>query len=612
MENFQWQNHEHTQWIVWGLLADWLILFGRYRSLSRTQWYNIHGFGMLVLNLISLLFHANSNEYNRLPNFQLGWLVTVHKLISIPTLPFSLGLVIAGFFLRYLIITVKPQCLSPRFTLNTVRQMHLIGGLSIWVNIRLMLLTGSYIYSATHSSYMFLSVVIETLVFLPLAFYLEWQYRKSFQAARLQVNLSDRYHYDSDGKEIVADLKNNALTSVELSEKYVSRRVYLFMNKVYLLPDTFVHPGGQDLLDKCKFKDITRYILGVTGLESEVSKAWTHSAAAFDQLNFKCIGDISLIHKQSSYLWNMRAQDHSVSFSRELWKMSETTKISPSTSLFMFKNEQYYLRLNLKGMAWMGKYYAITGGSGKIRLYSNCVAMSKEMRDNMDSVYSFYEKVIANPKTEEQPAPLQKVINYLPLAIKLYDNPTSFTRELHFADSSRQFLIEGPLGRGFEFRSDFSGTIAIIVGGSGFIPFVDLISYLYMKTIYAVIPEHKASTEFVKNKARFSSILPFAKIKLFAAFPRLEDFLLYDYVLKMFELNRKHGLTYFDCLIRLSSNQKIDLPTTTQKFDSAFLAEKIVDHADFVVLCGPAQMTAEIYQTLTKTLHFSTDDIVIH
>ena len=273
MENFQWQNHEHTQWIVWGLLADWLILFGRYRSLSRTQWYNIHGFGMLVLNLIGLMFHANINEYNRLPNFQLGWLVTVHKLISIPTLPFSLGLVIAGFFLRYLIITVKPQCLSPRFTLNTVRQMHLIGGLSMWVNIRLMLLTGSYIYSATHSSYMFLSVVIETLVILPLAFYLEWRFRKLFQAARLQVNLRDRYHYDSDGKEIVADLKNNALTSVELSEKYDSRRVYLFMNKVYLLPDTFVHAGGQELLNKRNFKPITRYILGVAGLESEESVA---------------------------------------------------------------------------------------------------------------------------------------------------------------------------------------------------------------------------------------------------------------------------------------------------------------------------------------------------
>ena len=562
--------------------------------------------------MISLLTRQNSNKYKRIPNFQLGWLVTFHKLVAMPSLLLSIGLVVAGFYLRYIILTKSRSKVTERFTITNVRRMHLAAGIIMWIVIRMSLLSGSYIFCTVYNSYVFTAVWLETLVFLGAVGYFENKLRLQYKQARMQLSLNDRYQYHVQGKEIVRDIKNNAFTSMELAQTYEPAKVFLFLNRVYLLSDKFVHPGGQHLLETCNFKDITRYIFGVTGLETQTSHRLQHPALAFEQLNISCIGDISLIHSNSAYFWNMRSSDHSIAFSREIWHLHETVKLSPSISMFKFKNEKFYMRLGIKGMAWMGKHFALTGMNEKTRMYSNCTALTPEMNSYMVSMLDYHSKLKADPDCKEAVPIVQKVINYLPLAVKLYDEPNAVSRELHFANATYKCLIEGPLGRGFEFRSDFNGTITVIVGGTGYLPFVDLIAGVFIKTLFLTTKVNNPSPDFLKYKERYEGILPFAKLRLIASFNRLEDFFLLDFVKEMYRLNKEHKLNTFDCLIRLSSGESVDLPTTKSHFDQAFLSDQVLTDSDFIVLCGPQNLTVDLYQTLTTKLGFPAEDVIVH
>ena len=66
------------------------------------------------------------------------------------------------------------------------------------------------------------------------------------------------------------------------------------MNKVYEIQDDFVHPGGQWILEDMKFRDVTRYMLGVTGLETNGQHQFEHPGTAFEHLTIRRIGDITV------------------------------------------------------------------------------------------------------------------------------------------------------------------------------------------------------------------------------------------------------------------------------------------------------------------------------
>jgi hypothetical protein len=49
-----------------------------------------------------------------------------------------------------------------------------------------------------------------------------------------------------------------------------------FKNRIYDLTN-FNHPGGNHILQAVNFKEVSRYLIGINGLESTGSKAWVHS-----------------------------------------------------------------------------------------------------------------------------------------------------------------------------------------------------------------------------------------------------------------------------------------------------------------------------------------------
>lgn len=68
----------------------------------------------------------------------------------------------------------------------------------------------------------------------------------------------------------------------------------------------------------------------------------------------------------------------------------------------------------------------------------------------------------------------------LPLIIKKYNYPKALSKQIFELNSP--VFIEGPLGRGLELKPD--GKNIAFIGGTGILPFIDLLDFLFKYTIH--------------------------------------------------------------------------------------------------------------------------------
>ncbi len=595
-------SHEQVQFIMWGVVADWFLLIGRYKSLSKSHWLNIHPIAMVLVTVVSLVYRKNHFKYRKeVPDFSLQWLISVHKLFGLPALLLNFGVNLLGFIIR-LMLTWNSQLKYHRLmTISNFRRFHLIGGVSLWVNLRISLLTGSFVYSSTFGWTMFLMVLLETVVFLSCCVYLEKRYRASFEKGRMILSATDRVKYEEDASQVLAAFANKALTSHQMAAMFKGKTAFQFLNKVYLLDSGFVHPGGRWVFEQANFRDVTRYLFGVTGLDPHADdQKWTHSAAAFEQLAHACIGSVDL---KTPNHWNLRdASDKPVS-SSDLWKLAESQQLSRSTSLFKFRHARFRLKLGLQGTGWMGRYFVVHGKLGVQRLYTNCSSLAPEVLQYLAQLKQFFAEGRDSANSAALACPeLPSHLDYLPLAVKMYDRPGALSKELHATSPNETVLIEGPFGRGFEFDDGFKGDLVIVAGGTGILPFVDLLAALYVKAlVLAASPAFlKASKAASELHQKYATLLDGATVKLLATFNTLEDFFLAGTVTDLYQLCQQHQLDFFDCEVRLGDRKNILLPTTEQKYTAEYLGFHVKRNTELVVVCGPPEMNKAVYQALVE------------
>jgi NAD(P)H-flavin reductase len=52
---------------------------------------------------------------------------------------------------------------------------------------------------------------------------------------------------------------------------------------------------------------------------------------------------------------------------------------------------------------------------------------------------------------------------------------------------NKEFKITGPIGRGCEVNEDIYGEVFLICGGTGILPFIDLLDILYKKACFLAL-----------------------------------------------------------------------------------------------------------------------------
>ena len=194
----------------------------------------------------------------------------------------------------------------------------------------------------------------------------------------------------------------------------------------------------------------------------------------------------------------------------------------------------------------------------------------------------------------------------------------------------------------------------IFAGGTGILPFLDLIDYLYKKALFTVLKDkHDDDGEMINvfKEDYAGTFGPNFKISLYAGFANEEEFLGSDIILPLYDLCKENNLTFFDMILRIGKSkpkavqsepaqgqkaptdrsevyltpatderlltstekdQKKDYPITNKRFDLNFCSQifKKDSQIEKVFICGPPILNRLIPSYL-KELEYKSENIVL-
>jgi ferredoxin-NADP reductase len=155
-----------------------------------------------------------------------------------------------------------------------------------------------------------------------------------------------------------------------------------------------------------------------------------------------------------------------------------------------------------------------------------------------------------------------------------------------------------------ELTSNLGGTVYLFAGGTGILPFLDLLDYLLKKAIFLAASKKNNSSNIVNlyNENYSETFERSLNVILYGSFATLEDFTGYEFVKKLYEISRDENLRLFDLIIRMGKGVKLtDLPTTEETFGVDFVKKHVEgSKLSRAYICGPPGMNNSVPKALTK------------
>lgn len=167
-----------------------------------------------------------------------------------------------------------------------------------------------------------------------------------------------------------------------------------------------------------------------------------------------------------------------------------------------------------------------------------------------------------------------------------------------------------------ELNKNSSGLHYIFCGGTGILPFLDLLDYLLKKAIFTDLHQNFNSEELISLNAYkedyIGSLNNNFKLILFASFANDEEFIGADIITKLYEIVKEKNMDWFDMKIRIADKNTIfkNIPVISGYFDNKFLIENLKkDNLKKIYICGPAFMNKKLNEEL---LNYQINGDIIH
>ena len=595
-----WMSHEHTQVFLWVIVADILIPVGRYLR-RYTRFFDYHSWPLLAVLILSAVFRNGASGDGPAKNS--------HKAYATVLIFLSIMIGFNGVVLRGVIEFDKIP-LSIKWITYT-RWAHLVIGIVCWIIARLCVITGCVLHKNKYGPLLFNLVIAETVIFIVAHIIFEFIRWRSFtykpNSSRPDIKPSN----DVKSMQILDDMKKG-LTISDLKKKYPKENVFIHQSKVYNM-GWYIHPGGQYFFDVCRWREVSRFIYGAVGLESMNNAAWNHSEAAMHALESHYVGDLLNFGVDGTEIVLRDQQGQVVSSTtNDDWYLNSRKTVSPTTAILYFKCKTLKVKLNCKGLHWLGRHFTISDGI-KSRPYTNCTSLAEESATYRKEMVEYFELVkMDKGKRPEKLPELKEFIDYLPICVKQYEGKTALSKKLVSGDQGLQYTVEGPIGRSIEIPENFKGHVVLIGGGTGILPFLDLLEFILKKAIYSICRRDNIDTSFIHPQQDYDQYFPGAKFTLLSAFRTIDDFTGIECISDLYGICKKHGLDMFDALIRVKGLAiEHGLPTTQSHFTTEWLSTYINKRDDeLFLISGPPLMQATLYKSLNKELNISDDRII--
>lgn len=605
-----YMRHEHSQLILWSIVCDGLILVGRnLKRYNRSS--DVHGWAFIAVLLLSFLLRHNKNAASSSPSP-----ATLHRTNATFVLILSGLILLNGCGLK--IVMEFWRGLKKVDEIRLIRKVHTALGVTIWLMTRIQLFLGANMLNQRYYAQApTLYLIIESSVFVLAVLGLELWRARGRMASRVETQPRGIISTHRSA-EIVTDI-NLGLSIPELKRKYPGRNIFIFLDKIY---DTggYVHPGGQLLFEKCRFREVSRFMYGAVGYEENDGARWVHSGDAFAVLANSCIGHLESEsaehHSKDLILLKTEESVPLVSESSSSWQVYRTIPLSQTTSLIQFKPEtKSRVKILCRGRDWIGKHYIIAS-KRKARPYTNCSTLCSEYQVYQSDLIRLASEIILGVPSQAKIKVCQEYIDYLPAVIKQYPGKTALSRVIVESQEGAVFNIAGPIGRGLEIPEHFDGRVVMIAAGTGILPFVDLLDLLFKKLLSEVMVAKKMQDSVILPNQDYSAIFPSATWQLIGSFRTLDDLPCLPLLEALHKMSANFRNKFFSSILEFASTPadfKTSIPLTSEKFDLAFLKENVIakqEKPPLVLLSATPAMMAEIYKDLVEGLDLPRDNII--
>lgn len=151
----------------------------------------------------------------------------------------------------------------------------------------------------------------------------------------------------------------------------------------------------------------------------------------------------------------------------------------------------------------------------------------------------------------------------------------------------------------------------IVAGGTGILPFVDLLNFLLKKAITLALSTQGKDASWIKPQQDYARQLGKLRFNLCCSFRSLDDFVNIETVRELVRLNDQHNLNLFRVWVRLDKGET-DLPRRQEYFDKEFYSSILgnPEHVHEVLVCGPERMCVGTYAILHKTMKLPSHKIL--
>lgn len=591
--------HQHTQLFLWTIVVDIFIPVGRYLR-KYTRFFDGHSMPLTVVLILSLVFRDNEGGSKKS-------LKDAHEALSIVLIVLTALIGANGIVLR-LIIEFDKWAFQVK-NIKYYRWLHGALGVCTWAIARTTVFLGTIMHSEQYTPLCLYLVIIETCVFVLLMLLFEFLRYREFKNKPQNLNESNNKEaLKSEQRQMIEDIRSGVAIA-ELKKKYPKQNILIFMNKIYDL-GYYLHPGGQFIFEECRFREVSRFLYGAVGLERLNAQQWRHSTQAFNLLNDRCIGDlVDYEAKNSDLVLTGKGGASVLSTTKTKWYLAARKMISGTTAILQFKTEHIRVKLTCKGTEWMGRHF-IVSNQEKSRPYTNCTSLATESMEYRKALIEYFEILVKKGTPGKVPT-LQESIDYLPFCIKQYEGPGALSKSLVSEDQSLNYDVEGPIGRGIEIPQQFSGQVIMIAGGTGILPFLDLLEFLLKKAIYEVCKQNELNASFIQPSQDYSVYYPNAKFTFLGAFRSVDDFVGLDIVSNLVGVCQKNKLDMFDAMVKVKGlTGQHGIPTTESHFNLDLMRQYINNPAkQLILICGPPPMQATLHSELLS-LNVPNDNIV--
>ena len=611
--------HEYTMFIIWVFVADSLILLALYGKWV-PNWRLFHLAGFTIVFFLSF-YAAHAGQSNWRPVDIPAFEKQVDQLESHKSCAFYLKYI--SFFQLVLGITLEIIHLMPAGTLDRqrrwyIRICHMVLGCIVWLLARLGTFFGVKLYMVKFNDLSFMVVlVIETFAFVFGIVLKQFKRSEEQEIAPEEYNklveLDHIYHPKLDTVEkrlecqaIVQDIRKGK-SQKEHCLAHPGKLIVVYDNRVYDMTG-FRHPGGMQYLEDANWTDVSRFLLGVTGIEKRAGDIRKHSRNAFYELETRFIGMLYQKKQGLDDHWTLRNRvTGHVDFAKELFTFNEKYKLSETTAMFRLENKKFKVRTNLKGIRWIARHYnlSVPTKSNKVRIYSQSQSYAREAVAYNKALMNHFDKVIMGQQTQGIEVELPHAVNCLTFTIKAYEGYQTLSQVIHNLAPGSKVLVDGPCGTGLPLDEDLIGDVLMITGGTGFMPLVDLFAFLLKKAMVMALTKSGRPTNFVQPAQDYISIFRGCRFTLACSFLNKEDFVFHDIIKYLVKINDEHGLDFFKCFLRMDGvTTAYGLPTVKGYFDENFLSARLQELPNLkrVMVCGPERMNTAVYNALTLKL----------